>query len=203
MTLTAVLRPCLVGLLLVSGVLRAQEAPRAADSLPFRRGQWAAQMTPDFLRGPTTLGVLKFTSPRRAWVLDGRVTIAKGFFVLRDSAGAPVDTVHTSTVAVDILVGRRFYRALARHTAGFVTVGAGGGFDLDRDLANTNAIRWLLFGEIGASYHPIHELSLGVFASLDAQYGDSKTRFAGGKMYETRGFALTWAFQPIILTLYF
>ena len=185
------------------GMLLAQGASPPVDSLPFRRGQWAAQVSPNFAGGPTILGVLKFTSPRRAWVLDGQVTLSKGFFVRRDSSGATQDSVDMSTVAVNILVGRRFYRALAPHAVGFVTVGAGGGFSLDRSFSNTNALGWMVFGEIGASYHPIHELSLGIFASLDARYGDSKTTLAGSEKVEARGFGLTWRFKPIILTLYF
>jgi hypothetical protein len=160
-------------------------------------------VTPDFSGGFTTIGVLRFTSPRRAWVLDGRVQFGKSLFLRHDSTGTVQDSLDMSTVSVSLLAGRRFYRPLGQRAAGFVTVGAGGGLLWDRGPSNTNGFNWTVFGELGASYHPLSGLSLGVFANLDAAYGTSRTTFPGGSGFEERGFSLAWGFQPIVLTLYF
>ncbi|HMG19514.1 MAG TPA: hypothetical protein VK573_12370, partial [Gemmatimonadales bacterium] len=58
----------LSALVLLPGTLIAQDSVPVSDSPPFHRGQWAVQ----FGGGVNlfSLGVLRFTSPKSAWLLD-------------------------------------------------------------------------------------------------------------------------------------
>jgi hypothetical protein len=64
-------RSILIVALLCSPVI-ASAQDTAADTAPFHRGQWAAQFAGGF--GFGSLGVLRFTAPSRAWLLDFRLS---------------------------------------------------------------------------------------------------------------------------------
>lgn len=68
--------------------LTVQDSIPTTETTPFRRGQWAAQFSGGFSFG--SLGFLKFSSPRRALVLDLRVSGSHGEQLVTDSlARAP------------------------------------------------------------------------------------------------------------------
>jgi hypothetical protein len=176
--------PKLVSLVLLAApvALTAQESP-IADSTSFRRGQWAAQFGGGL--SLATLGVLRFTSPRSAWVFD--VQLSGGHS--HSTVTAPTvngDTTRESFASdarIALRVGRRFYRD-ARNggpVAPFVGIGVlggfthsasgdySGGFESDGWTAGT-------FGELGGTYRVTDHLSLGAGAEVGITYGRSKAR---------------------------
>ena len=99
----------LVGL--VATLILAMATPAGAqqvDSLPFRAGQWGAEFTAADFRG---VGVLRFTSPRHAWLIDvqGRFTRQSG-----DADQIEKFEVVTDSDALQLRVGWRRCRHLTR-----------------------------------------------------------------------------------------
>src|SRR5438046_5843915 len=92
----------------------------APDTIPFRRHQWAAQ----FAGGTSfaSLGVLRFTAPTRAWLLDFR--FAGGHSHDRQYVqDTLVGDGYTSKANVDDRVGRRFYQGRAQSVVRSQTAG--------------------------------------------------------------------------------
>src|SRR6266550_3182674 len=101
----------------------AQDSP--PDTIPFHRHQWAAQ----FAGGTSfaSLGVLRFTAPTRAWLLDFRFTGGHSHDkdYVQDTL---VGDGYTSKANVDARIGRRFYQGRGKSVVSFQTVGLLGGY---------------------------------------------------------------------------
>jgi hypothetical protein len=146
-------------------------ASAAADSLPFRAGQWGAEFAVD--NGMVGLGALRFRSPRSAWLVDAMLALggAEG----ESSAGDEEDRRSTF---VSLRTGPRRYRPLGRSVASFVGAGLLGSYAWQElSAADRRETTWQagLYGELGAAYFVTDRLSLGAQASVDATYGGSRT----------------------------
>lgn len=170
----------LVCLVAVPLGLAAQETP-VADTTPFRRGQWAAQ----FGGGASllTLGVLCFTSPRSAWVLDARVSGAHGHSetTFADSTGDTTITSFTSTAGLTFRVGRRFLRTARPAVVTFFGFGVLGGFSHDaggsgRNVGESNGWSAGAFGELGGTYLVNDNFGVGVTSDAAVTYNRSIIR---------------------------
>ena len=170
----------LVALLIVGPPLQAQDAVRS-DTTPFRRGQWAAQ----FGGGASlvTLGVLRFSSPRSAWVLDARVSGGHGRSesTYADSTGDTTFTSFTSNAGVTFRVGRRFLRTARRAVVPFLGFGVLGGFSHDaggsgRSGGESNGWTAGAFGELGGTYLVDDNVGVGVTADAAVTYNRSTSK---------------------------
>lgn len=156
------------GLALLPILASAQESP--SDSLPFHQHQWAAQFG-----GGTSfagLGFLRFTAPRRAWLLDFHFTggHSHDYQYANDTlTGQGL----TSNATVDARIGRRFYQSRGRSIESFQTVGALGGFahsclEVTPPTVGSCANGWTagVFGEVGAAYLITRRFSIGGAATM-------------------------------------
>mgnify|MGYP001165954391 CR=1 FL=1 len=148
--------------------LAGQES--GSDSSPFHGGQWAMQ----FGGGANlfSLGVLKFTSPRGAWLLD--LSTNASFFDAKST-----DQVGTTTsadrqfIGVSARLGRRFYQAPGHRVVSFQTIALEGGLnDQMIDFAGGNVrqttTNYGLNGELGGAYMLTGGVSVGGTASISA-----------------------------------
>jgi hypothetical protein len=147
----------------------------ARGTLPFRKNQWGAEVT---LFTGYAVGVLRFTAPNRAWLLD--VAVSGHVSSSTDPDG---QTRRSAGASARARVGRRGYRALLARTgsssaraAAFGTVG--GSVSGSRAGGNSpwEARFWSagvgVFAEAGASAFVTDYLALNaaVEASIDGLY---------------------------------
>src|ERR671919_1835522 len=92
-------------LLISVAPLSAQDVPT-----PFRAGQWAAQFGWQGSLG--SLGVLAFTAPTRAWLLDVQLDWRHSEVDLTDGFGTPASG-DDEFLNVIVRAGRRFYQGRA------------------------------------------------------------------------------------------
>jgi hypothetical protein len=166
----------------------AQQAPattppavrRDTSSLPFHDDQWGL----DFgISGSSTyrIGAVRFTSPTRAWILDGYVNGQIGRQQVELSSGDtlpsgyPLDAIQQGG-SVSLLVGRRAYRSLGTRAMRTVSLAIGGGFGYDESLADgertarrLNSNARLQFA-VGGHYRVTPSLALGATFGLGAAY---------------------------------
>lgn len=142
-------------------LLLAQTAP--ADTLPFRRGQWAAQLYAFSSQG---FGVLRFRSPSSAWLLDGAVQV-------EDVQATQGDRTNASA---SLRVGSRAYRPVAPKVVRYLGVGVIGSYwGFHNESATTGIVYrgWNagggLYAEVGADYLITSHLGLGASANINAQ----------------------------------
>ena len=176
--------PKLVSLVLLAAplALPAQEAP-LPDSTAFRRGQWAAQFGGGL--SLATLGVLRFTSPRSAWLFDVLLSGGHSHTTLTFPLVSGDTTIEsfTSNAGLTLRVGRRFYRGARSggRVTPFVGVGVLGGFTHSASGDGSGGFEsngWTAgtFGELGGTYRVTDHLSLGAGAEVGITYGRSKSR---------------------------
>jgi hypothetical protein len=159
------------------GLPNAGEATVRRDSLPFRAGQWGAEFAVE--NGTLGLGVLRFRSPRRAWLLDGAVTAHWSDF--KSSIGDRTGT----DVFVRVRVGPRKYRPVRTGIAGYVGMGLTGAYGWHGgDADRTHAWDAGVFGELGAAYFVTPHLSLGGRVDAFARYGEFRLRAPQGAWRE-------------------
>ena len=164
----------------------AQDA--ASDSIPFREHQWAAQ----FAGGTSfaSLGVLRFTAPTRAWLLDFRFTGGHSHerqFVHDTLVGDG----YTSSANVDARIGRRFYQGRGKSVVSFQTVGllagyahACQGFKQTSVAGNPCSNGWTAgaYGELGGAYLITRRFSIGGTATVAFSYQRTTGRSSGGEV---------------------
>lgn len=169
-------RTAAVGLAFVSlaGVARAQAPVAAADSAegsaapagksaaesPFHARQWAAE----FLASSNTdnLGILRFHSPTKAWLLNVGTSIITGTVTFN---GQKLDE---STKAYEIRFGHRWYHVAQDNVVAFGSLGALVNYsDQKQEVAvgqpprSTRLAAFGGFGELGGNYLVTPHLSLG------------------------------------------
>jgi hypothetical protein len=165
------IRSFAVALFLLPGLLAAQQTP--ADTTGFHAGQWALQFGAGF--NVANLGILRFSSPRSAWMLllDAHVEFLSG--TSTDFNGVPSDA-EDRTVFFAAGVGKRFYQAPRHKVRSFQSVGLVGSYS-DQNQTFSGAVfkntQWRagLMGELGAGYWVTPNLSLGGTASVSGGYG--------------------------------
>jgi hypothetical protein len=199
----------LVALLIVGPTLQAQDAVRS-DTTPFRRGQWAAQFGGGF--SLVTLGVLRFSSPRSAWVLDARVSGGHGHSesTFADSTGDTTFTSFNSNAGVTFRAGRRFLRTARQAVVTFFGFGVLGGFSHDasgsgRSVGESNGWSAGAFGELGGMYLVDDNFGVGVTADAAVMYNRSISKFTNFPPSRRT----TWSYSAsapnirFVVTLYF
>ena len=177
----------LAAVLALPGTSRAQETP--PDSLPFHRGQWAMQ----FGGGADlfNLGVLKFTSPRSAKLLelDFLAIIMNGHRTDFSGTAESDDKV----TQFNVRLGKRSYRTPRGRIVSFHSLAFEAGYYgrlLDYQFGRQRVRQWNagLYWEVGAAYRVTPSLSLGGTASVSAGYlyqrrEDTGTTTKGGGYY--------------------
>jgi hypothetical protein len=194
---------CSVAVILAASSVATQEAPKP-DTLPFHKGQWAAQFVvgTDFV----SAGVLHFRSPKSAWLLDGR--FGYGY----SESHFDGDTLYPSTSdtqnagSVSLRFGLRNYKPLGNSTQFFTTFGAlvGGGGGKVRGTFSGNDWFWAVgaFGELGANYMITPHIGFGAAAGLQVTYRQSGTeRATNGSKDEA--IAISGALLSLQLGIYF
>ena len=178
-------RPLLLSaLLLLPASLCAQEDATGTDSLLFRRGQWAMQ----FGGGSSffSLGLLKFTSPKSAWLLDFQVSavLVNGTFTSGLSGTSDAQDRETSGF---VRLGRRSFHRPRGKVVPFHSFAAEWGylnstFDLgggNRQMIN----QWNagLYFDVGGVYRLTPSFSVGGNASLSGGYLDRRIDTFSGR----------------------
>lgn len=190
----------------------AAQSPDTTGALPFRRGQWGM----DFgISGLNThrIGAVRFTSPTRAWILDGRIAgeIARQELLLAPGdtvpSGYPTDEIRQGGSA-SLLVGRRAYRPLGARAMRTISLSVGGGIDYGESLAegrrtgnrvNSNATAQFA---LGGHYRVTPSLALGASFGLGASYvwGERDALFGRQRtQYVTAGLGTS----ELVLSLFF
>ena len=145
---------------------RAASQVASSDSLPFRRGQWAAQFRPPADAGG--FGVLRFRTRSSAWILDVRAR-----FDHDERRQSGVDGTRTSTIAgADLRVGLRRYHFVIPRVARYHTFGVTGGFQTYRAGSTQpgvpeqshDRLSGGVYGDLGGVFFVIPQLSLGASA---------------------------------------
>jgi hypothetical protein len=142
-------------------LLLSQTVP--VDTLPFRRGQWAAQFWAFSSQG---LGVLRFRSPSSAWLLDGSLQV-------EDVHATHGDRTYASA---SLRAGLRVYRPVAPKVVRYLGAGLIGsylGFRHESATIGTVYRGWTagggLYAELGADYLITSHLGIGASSSVTAQ----------------------------------
>ncbi len=171
-------------LVLTANPLHAQ----TADSTFFRAGQWGAEFT---LGGFNSVGVLRFSTPKRAWIGEVRATYQS---FDNENNTAPLSGLREIR-SVDLQIGSRWYRTLDDKIAQHITVGAlAGSARQERDrptsigtptsTETSSNISAGLFADLGAQWMVTSNLSLGATygvtarvarSSTDAQFSETKS----------------------------
>lgn len=154
-------------LLLLPGPLLAQD-----DSSSFHRGQWAVQ----FGGGSSMvdLGVLRFTSPKSAWLLDFDVSALLLNGTSTNVSGT--SEADDKSALGRLRVGRRSYHRPRGKVVAFHSFAAELGYQYDKtDLGGGPSqvlTQWSagLYTDVGAAYRVTESLSLGGNASVSAGY---------------------------------
>jgi hypothetical protein len=142
------------------------------DSASFHPGQWAMQ----FGGGSSlfNLGVLRFTSPKSAWLLDFDVTAVLVSGKFTDISGTS-DADDKSATGL-LRLGRRSYHRPRGKVVAFHSVAAEFGYQyrkLDLGGGSRQVInQWStgLYTDVGAAYRLTSSLSLGGNASVSGGY---------------------------------
>ncbi|HKG92433.1 MAG TPA: hypothetical protein VKA84_11095 [Gemmatimonadaceae bacterium] len=189
-----------------------QSAADSAFATPFRAGQWGAE----FAGGPqfSALGLLRFTSPRGAWVANGDVDLAGTRTAQSDPGAGEPETLHNRSASANLRVGQRRYVPLAAHAVRFASAGLIGSWSHERQERVFQTLRqtqWEvgLFGDLGASYLLTPHLSLGLTVGAWATYRDTRQRSevrltppSSGRS-RSRGVFLSSSPFSLVGTLYF
>jgi hypothetical protein len=185
----------------------------ASDSLPFRRGQWAAAFQLESLNNFRGIGLIRFASAGRAWVVDwslsGQTTSRS--FQRSDSANTMETSGENNWSAVTRL-GRRTYHSAGAHLLGFHTLGATAVAGWRRGTRTGLVTRdwsWRagLFAEGGAAFLPMPRVSIGFTATIALTYGrqNNTADFASGPDTRSVGWDLSMStsLANLVATLYF
>ena len=196
--------------LVVGGLYGAPLAAQGADTtatLPFRRGQWGAEV--DVVSEYSNLGLLRFRSDRSAWLL--RV----GFYGAseRSEYDYADDTLDVERETVDatvsIAAGLRRYRPIAPRAAAYTTVGLTAGGDRYRfeytDAQGSERWGWNAgaFGELGGTWIVTRNLSLGAAWSVRASYRGSVQDGSGIARARQHGFHIAGGNSNLLATIVF
>jgi hypothetical protein len=162
------------------------------------------------------IGAVRFISPTRAWVLDGRLT---GHIVREQQWSDPADSTFAfpfdsdniyQDASMSLLVGRRAYRAMGPRAMRTLSLGVGGGLGYTEGLAHGarlgHSLSWngAVEGALGAHYRLTPSLALGGNLRLGATYWRadqrSSTSSAGGR---TQRFDVGLGSSDLVLSLFF
>jgi hypothetical protein len=172
---------------------------QALDSVPFHRGQWGA----NFLIGPgfSGAGVLRFTSPTRAQLLDASATYSHA----SNQAGTNVS--EGNSVSGSLRLGIRTYRPLDLHLYRWTTLGISLNYNWQRSTQDTlsqstRGVGAGVFANIGASWLITPHIGVGALWEASLSYSHNKGGgYAGSETSE--GVNLSLARVVLAGQLYF
>ncbi|HEX2717966.1 MAG TPA: autotransporter outer membrane beta-barrel domain-containing protein [Gemmatimonadaceae bacterium] len=176
----------------------------AAQSLPFRAGQWGAEFQSGDL---TTAGVMRFMTPATALVLDVGI-IDVGAETNQNVGG---DSDKNSLSLLNARLGLRSYRPLANRVAGFWTAG----LEVARaseeqtipgifgpETVKQTEKHYGVFGQLGADYHVTNNLAVGM--AFDVTYARiSGKQESTNSNVDITGHRFTATFTPVRVSLFF
>lgn len=179
-------------------------ATAAAQSLPFRAGQWGAEFQSGDL---TNAGVMRFMSPSTALVFNvGVLNLSTEL----DTEGA--GTVENSQSLLALRLGFRNYMPVANRVTGFWTIGGevargseteevSGPFDGTEEMTQTQLG---VFGQFGADFHVTPNIAVGMAYDLSyARISGEVTQEPGGAETDISGSRLLGTFTPIRFSIFF
>ncbi|HEX2781151.1 MAG TPA: outer membrane beta-barrel protein [Gemmatimonadaceae bacterium] len=194
----------LTRLALVLAAATILPAAAAAQSLPFRAGQWGAEFKSGDL---TTAGVMRFLTPGTALVLD--VGIIDVGAETDDNVSSGKD--ENSLSLLNARLGLRSYRPLANRVAGFWTAGlevarasedqtVPGVFGPEK--VKQTQRHYGVFGQLGADYHVTNNLAVGM--AFDVTYARiSGEQESTNSNVDLTGHRFTATFTPVRVSLFF
>lgn len=174
----------------------SSQAQAAADSAaqPFHAGQWGVQ----FVARPalTEGGVLRFSTPTRAWILDGAATYD------HTSSGGAAGPAGHSLLAFAANLGPRWYRGLGSHLVRFAGVGLSGGYSRVRVDGSSGAPSdWSVggYGELGVTYMFTPHFGVGsrTFLGLTRTASSVQTIFNGQPLSTVHTTDYRVTFNPV------
>ncbi len=210
-------RSVVLALSVIPAYVAAQDArtePGGQETNEFHAGQWALQFGAGTGGGfgLASIGILKFTSPRSAWMLrfDVNAEFLQG--QTTDAFGTSSD-VKDHAVFFATGIGRRFYQAPRQRVRSFQSIGVLGSYTSQKQTLGSGATfsfrRWAagLLGEVGAGYWVTPNLSLGGTASLSAGYSERHNVSAGSTtsqvVTDESGWFVSGVNLQLIIGLYF
>lgn len=160
--------------LLVLGATMAVEASAQAtsDSVAFRSGQWGNEVAigSDF----NSLGLLRFRSPRAAWLMDLGVSTTRG-------TGPRFDEPNEGrTTNVELQLGHRWYRPVIPRVYQLTSLGVLGWYKRERGegalLHDVRSTGGGLFANIGGGWMVTSHLAVGATWEARAVYFRGRQR---------------------------
>ena len=156
----------LVGACVLAVAAREVAAQKIADTTTasFRPGEWGIGF---ILRDNfTAAGILRFSTPTRAWVLDGTASLK------RQSQSSSVSGDETArSIDLSAQLGPRWYHAMNGHAASYLGLGASSGYGRsDFPSMSSHATNWSVgaYGEAGMQYLITRYLGLGWRGTISA-----------------------------------
>jgi hypothetical protein len=195
----------LAGACILAAATRAVSAQTIADTttVSFRPGEWGMGF---LLRNNfTSAGVLRFSTPTQAWVLDGTASFDRQAL---SSSVSGDETVRTANLSADL--GPRWYHAMSGHVTRYLGLGVSGGYGRS-EFASTSshANSWSMgaYGEAGMQYMITRYLGLGWRGTLSATRSETNQSAPTGHGFIVRSSAVGYhvALDAVQLTgtLYF
>lgn len=157
--------------------LRAQ-ATSDSTTTSFHPGEWGVGFTQG--RYLAEAGVLRFSTPTLAWVVD-----ASGTFDREVLSGAGVFGAHESAKSyiVTASAGPRWSHAIGAHVVRLIGAGVTGSYSSNENVGSPDrSTFWSagVYGEIGVQYMFTRHVGIGWRANLLASRGHAHSRFSAG-----------------------
>ncbi|MGH7606855.1 MAG: hypothetical protein ACREME_05915 [Gemmatimonadales bacterium] len=192
-------------ILLALSLCAALQDSTAADTTPFRRGQWAAQFGVGF--SFASLGFMTFRSPTSAWVVDLRVSGGHNEALATDSAGTRFLGLDSRAV-VDVRLGIRTHRAETKKVVPFYSVGVLGGFThvgFSSGGGSGQRDGWSagVFADVGANYLFTPHFAIAATGTLTLRYATETRQQTGSPRIRTWGLSGSAPGAALLLLLYF
>ena len=188
-------------------LISAQDS--APDTIPFHAHQWAAQ----FGGGASfaSLGLLRFTAPTRAWLLDFRFTGGHSHDRQYDQ-DTLVGDGYTSNANIDARIGRRFYQGRGKSVVSFQTIGLLGGIAHACSALKqppfsggscSNGWTAGAYGELGGAYLITRRFSIGGTATVAFSYQRMTASASGGQVEKRWSYSGSIQGLSFAATVYF
>lgn len=159
-----------LGVLASAHSLSAQ-ATGDTTTASFRKGEWGVGFT--FQQTVTEAGVLRFSTPTRAWVFDASASING-----QSSTGGNAGDQTSRSIDIGGRFGPRWYHAVTGHVARTLGFGVSGSYSSNHlTTGSGQSTFWSAggYGEVGMQYMVRRYLGLGWRGSVTAWRGESNT----------------------------
>jgi len=179
---------CACVLAVHAGPLAAQAT---ADTITaaFRPGEWGVGF---IVRSSVTeAGVLRFSTPTRAWVLDGSASFDRQSI----SSTSQVVDQKANGASVSAQFGPRWYHAVSSHGVRFLGLGISSGYAWsDASGPSSDGSLWSVgaYGEAGMQYMLTRYLGLGWRGTLSASRADARNTNTSGQGFVERFQAISY-----------